>query len=422
MPGEISSRNGHAGLFRPAALRAAGFRLFGDVCIALPPAATLCAAVGATLISLLAAAMWFVEVPVRIVATGMLMPPGGPLNVVAPDTGQVGALYVQEGQRVHVDDVLLEVAAHGPETNTGRNAKAELQSLREEYQLLDEVIGQQRAVFDERRTRLVDELKLAQSRVAYRERQVADHEAKLAVIAARLSRLRELSAAGHVSRDSVDVESLGLADARSAAMSAKAAMIESQSQLRNLQSRETEMDLEFDLVVAEYLLRQKQLLRQISKREILAVHDVIAPRDGTVAQISVTSGSSVSKGQVVAKLLETDASPHAWMYVSSARARQMRVGETVELQMDAWPASQFGTLEARVESVSGFVLRPADVPAPIPITEPVYEIRASLGDKNAIGIKPNPGAAFTAQIISRRYRLYQWLTRHLYNATSSTNA
>lgn len=366
--------------------------------------------------------MWFVEVPVRIVATGMLMPPGGPLNVVAPDTGQVGALYVQEGQRVHVDDVLLEVAAHGPETNTGRNAKAELQSLREEYQLLDVVIGQQRAVFDERRTRLVDELKLAQSRVAYRERQVADHEAKLAVIAARLSRLRELSAAGHVSRDSVDVESLGLADARSAAMSAKAAMIESQSQLRNLQSRETEMDLEFDLVVAEYLLRQKQLLRQISKREILAVHDVIAPRDGTVAQISVTSGSSVSKGQVVAKLLETDASPHAWMYVSSARARQMRVGETVELQMDAWPASQYGTLEARVESVSGFVLRPADVPAPIPITEPVYEIRASLGDKNAIGIKPNPGAAFTAQIISRRYRLYQWLTRHLYNATSSTNA
>ena len=417
-----SIRDPKPGLFRQAAVKSAGFRLFGDTFVALPPSATVSASVGVLTIMLLASALWIVEVPFRINAIGMLMPPGGFLDVVAPEAGQVTIIYAREDQSVQAGQVLLELVAHGKDTSGGLYSKAELQSMRDEYKLLDEILERRRAVFVERRARLFEEIQVAQKSIKFGERRVANIAEKIALLEARQARLQHLSTAGHIARDTIDREGLALIEVRASATEAEAALSAARSNLVRLKSRDGETRREIELAVAEHEVRREQLVREIKRREYLAAYSVIAPRDGAVARILVKSGMTVGKGQVLAKIFAGVAFPEAWIYVSSAKARGIVEGELVELQLDAWPAARFGTLTATVDSVSSFVLSPAEVPVPISINGPVFEIRASISHPKLAGQRPGPGTTFKAQIISRRYRLYQWLTRHLRLSASPDHA
>ncbi|MDH3439687.1 MAG: HlyD family secretion protein [Gammaproteobacteria bacterium] len=422
MRGDRPIRDPKPGLFRHAAVKSAGFRLFGDTGVTLPPSATISASVGILTIMLLASALWIVEVPSRINATGMLMPPDGFLDVVAPEAGQVTIIHAREDQSVRAGQVLFELVAHGKDTNGGLQSRAELQSLRDEYNLLNEILERRRAVFAERRARLSEEIQVTHKSIEFGELRVSNIAEKIAVLEARHARLKRLATAGHIARDTFDRDGLALIEVRASATEAEAALSAARSNLARLKSRDGETRREIELAVAEHEVRREQLVREIKRRESLAAYDVIAPRDGAIARILVKSGMTVKKGQVVAKIFADVSIPEAWIYVSSANARGLDEGETVELQLDAWPAAQFGALTATVNSVSSFVLSPAEVPVPISITGPVFEIRASIARQNLIEQLPGPGTTFKAQIVGRRYRLYQWLTRHLRLTTRPDHA
>ena len=417
-----SNDDNGSGLFRSAAIRSAGFQLFGDACIAMPPSATVSALLGILSTLLLLSALWIVEVPSRVVATGMLMPPEGLLDVVAPEAGQVVSLDVQENQRVRAGDRLLDVAPHGESGNGRRNATSELQSLREELELLDEVLERRRDLLRAQRVRLDGELRAAHEQFDLNEQRVGNAKERVGVLEARLSRLKELSTAGHVAKDALDREYLSIADARSMANAAITELSVSQASLQALISRSQDVGREIGLINAEHALRKEQLARQIRKRELLSSHDVTAPRTGTVARLNVKSGESVQKGQIVAKLFSSNERPQAWIYVPSASARRFDIGEEVELELNAWPAAKFGTLSATIVSVSNFVLKPNEVAAPVPVSGPVFEIRASIPAAELAGIDPGPGTTFRAQIVNQRYRLYQWLTRSILKSASSDHA
>lgn len=408
-----SNRAEPAGLFRHAAVKAAGLRLFGDVCIAMPPAATVSAVVGAAVTLALVFVLWAVEVPTRINATGMLMPPSGLLDVVAPEAGQVEVVHTGEQRLVRKGERLLELVAHGRDTSGRRASMAELQSLRDEYELLDEIFERRRAVFLERRNRLARENRSAQQQMYFAERRVAESAEKVAVLEGRLEKLRSLSAAGHVARDAIDREALTLLDVEAAATDANAALSAARLDVERIASRDVETRREFELASVEHDLRRQQLLRAIRLREDSVAHTIVAPRDGRIVRVLARPGMQVRKNQPLAKVIVDQDRPEAWIYVASGNARHIEAGESVELQFDAWPAAQFGTLTATVDSVSAFALGPAEIPVPLPVGGPVFEIRASIASQLFAGQALSTGTTFKAQIVTHRYRLYQWLTKHL---------
>lgn len=413
MHSDRSNRDPQPGLFRQAAVKSAGFSLFGGTCVALPPSAPLAASVGVLAIMLLVSAFWIIEVPSRINASGMLMPPGGFLDIVAPETGQVAGIYAGEGEPIRTGQVLIKLVAHSKDTSGGRQARAELQSLKDEYGLLDEILERRHAIYLERRARLSEEMQLAQETIGFGEQRVLNITEKTAVLEARLARLKRLSESGHVARDSIDKEGLALIEVYASATESEAALSSARAGLARLKSRDSETRRELELAVVEHKVRKEQLVREIQRREYLAAYDVIAPRNGSIGRILVKPGMTVRKGQTLAKAFTAAALPEAWLYVSSGNARDIVKGETVELQLDAWPAARFGTLTATIDSISSFVLSPAEIPVPISVNGPVFEIKASISGQKAVGHLPGPGSTFKAQIVSRRYRLYQWLTRNL---------
>jgi hypothetical protein len=87
----------------------------------------------------------------------------------------------------------------------------------------------------------------------------------------------------------------------------------------------------------------------------------------------------------------------------------------VEISLDAYPRQVFGTHTAIVSSVSGIALLPKDIRAPLLLAGPVFEVKADLEqhEVSAEGARwpLSPGTSFSADIIQRRFRLYEWLFR-----------
>ncbi len=93
----------------------------------------------------------------------------------------------------------------------------------------------------------------------------------------------------------------------------------------------------------------------------------------------------------------------------------------MQLRLHAYPYQLFGTSTAVVTSVSRVAIVPGEVSVPLALTGPVFEVRAKLTDTNIEAFNAIwplvPGISFQADVVQRRYRLYEWVLRVI--ATSS---
>jgi len=406
-------------LFRRSASSTAGYRLFGRADAVMPPSALAALAVSVISLFALVATAIIVEVPQRAKAVGILMPPGGFLDVVAAEAGQVSGIYVEDGQPVSAGQLLLEISATGTNVLGESQTVAQLRSLRAELGFLRQVRDQQRQISSDRVASVQVELGATRRRVQLAGQQRAAQREELAVLETRFRRLQELAGEGHIARDAIDLEFASLLRARSASSELEQQLVGLRMDLGRLEHLHAEARRTTALRESEFELRAEKLRREIELGAYLAEQGIRSAMDGIVARVLVRPGAVVQQGQVLARLHKQDEVLEAWLYLSSGTARLLRVGQPVELQLDAWPQSVFGSRTAIVSSVSGIALTPTELAVPLTLSGPVFEVRATLQDSvmTAYGAEwpIAPGTSFRAEVIQRRLMLYQWLLRALYH-------
>lgn len=413
-------------LFRQPAMQAASQRLFGTVVVAMPPSAMAAVALGLVAAVSLAGAAVFVEVPQRAQAVGVLMPPEGFLDVVAAESGQVGTVLVSDGERVAAGQLLLRVTQSGANTKGEPRSAAQLDSLRTELELLEQIAARHERLAAERLAGLQEEMAAAHLRLRLGRQQQAARSGEVSIVKERFARLSQLARDGHISGDALDRERLSLAAAVADGAELEQRLVALEAEPQRLLRRAEEIRQEAALQSAEHELRAEQLRRNLEQGAYLAAQGIRAPVDGVVARVLVSAGAAVSRGQVLAKVVQADGQLEAWLYLSSSRARLLRRGQRVELQLDAWPSTVFGTRSATVSAVSAIALAPSEVPVPLNLAGPVFEIRAAL-DRQPIRAYDSewpvaPGTTFRAQILQRELRLYQWLAKKVSGESKDGNA
>lgn len=408
-----------APLFRRSAVDAARYSLFGRPCIAVPPATPFIAAAGVLALALSGFALWAIEIPVRVSAVGMLMPPGGFLAIVASAPGSVSAVHVTEGDPVGADDLLFETEPSRTGATRVTLSSKELDSLKLELQMLNVVSSRRRDAHMARLETFAREKEAAVERLEQFARRQAAAAEEIAVLRDRLARIRSLSVDGHLPRDAEDQEQLALIRARSAAAAIDAERDALHAEITRLDGHREGTLRDMALADAEDAVKREALNRQIDRQTHLVTRRVRAPASGTVARMFVRLGASVRTDQVLAKIIAEHKHPEAWLYVAAAGVRRIDIGEVIELQLDAWPAAEFGTRRARVVSVSKVPLAPSELPAPLMVAGPVFEVRAEIQEHRPGAPELLTGATIKAQIINRRLRLYRWLTRKLATGKSA---
>ena len=404
-------------LFRSRCVSASRRRLLGQVCIVTPPTTTATLLIALLSLTLLAAATYIVEVPQRTRAIGVLMPAGGLLRVIATDTGRITELAVSEGMTVTEGQLLLRITSDRNAPDSSAVSESQISSLKAELDLIDRAHGRQQEMKSVRAEALEKQVALIHIRLGKAATEVNLQSRHVQLLEQRLERLNVLAAQGGLAKDDIAQERSGIlrAKANSAGLEGDVLRIRQESKRQELERNELFNAMELDRL--HHAMERERLLRQIGRAQIESGRVVLAPATGVVARLNARVGSTSRAGQTLMTLYKVESELEAWLYLPSGKAGQLKAGQKVQLRLDAYPHEMFGTISAVVSDVSTIALLASELTVPLPITGPVFEVRASIADDSidALGSSwpLSPGTSFQADVVRQRFRLYQWLLRSI---------
>jgi len=413
---DVTNQQRGNALFRSTAVRAAGNRLFGSVSVITPPSSIATLLLGLSALLVLGFVAWYVEVPQRARAAGVLMPPGGFLDVVADAPGRIAAINVAEGQIIRAGDTVLTVT-----TDQKSLVLLQLQSLRQEIALLNAANAHQETLESSHAQALTEHLDALGRQLDAARTEYELQRQQVALLERRLQRRQGLVNAGNVSSEALDREQSLLLRARAGGAGLARRIIEIEQQAAGMQRNRTEAIAKSGRRQVLHELEQQRVQRQVEEHEYLIDREIRAPESGTVARVIARQGATVRAGDPLVRIYHPGQGLEAWLYLESSRAAFLRPGQSVQLQLDAYPYQLFGTSSATITSVSTIAIVPRELTVPLLLDGPVFEVRAALDQEHVDAFdaiwRLAPGTSFQADLIQRRYRLYEWLLRAAVNGS-----
>ena len=407
-----------------------------------------------TLCSLFAIAIvwsFFGRVDVVAVATGKTLPTSNVKLIQPFEIGAVRTIYVRNGQHVKKGQLLVELdptvaGAEAAQASRGL-LSARIAEARNDA-LLAHLAGRP-AVFHAPEGTPPEvaqtQAQLIRSAVAEFEAQRAalqqgraEHSAELAATQAEIAKLRQtlplvdqqlearrgLAAKGHFSKltlleyEQLRVEHLRNIDVQeSNAAKASAAVANIDAQLRQLREEfGRKAATELSQAEDESGVRSEELRK--SERRAL-YQQIRSPVDGTVQQLAIhTVGGVVQPAQPLMVIVPDGSEVEVEAQVLNKDIGFVREGQTVRVKLEAFPFTDYGLIEGRVETISRDAVQqeaeanPAD-PAKSKPAGLVYNARIRLsrnwiavaGARQPIGA----GLAVQAEIKTGQRRIIQYL-------------
>lgn len=335
------------------------------------------------------------------------------VGIVKP--GVVSRLFAQEGQVVAKGDPLLRVDVDvdtSPDAGSGV-AAASVRALDAESNLRQKQSGDIRGSYLNAGWQLDAQIADHGAQAATLAGQVAIQEKLLASSRDLFQRAQAVSERGFLSvvelerRRQVMLQGeQQLANLRQQAATARAAQTRAQLQKAALDSQ---LSRELAEVQSSVSRLERERAQMSGAREFV----VTAPVSGTVTALQLSEGQAAIPGISAMAVVPRDAAIEAQLFAPSRSVGQLRVGQQVNLLVDAFPYQRFGNVKARVTSIAATMIDPRQVDAPFKIEEPVFKVRVRL-EESAEGLRRRnvvlqPGMTLMANIVLERRSFMQWL-------------
>lgn len=405
-------------LFRREAVHHATRRLNGTVILATPLSIRSLGIFLATIIFAAAAFAANATYARKATVVGYLVPDQGMIRATSQSSGTLQSLMVREGDvvksgaHIAVLGLSAETAAGnvGEVVSKGLLSEAAASRLKAQSRLAQ--LEVERDQSNARLTKAEAELKQVATQVSLQEQ-------RLELAKAELERGQAIAAKGFMARREVDVR-------RSAALTAEQELAGQRRQqaaierdIGDIKARLASIPLEIDAARAEAQTAEATLVQRRVESEARRLQFVTAPVSGRIAALPVTTGQTIAAGGTVAVIIPEGGKLEAELLAPSRSIGFVQPGQDVALSLEAFPYQRFGTVPAKVRTVSSTVIGPSEVGMQgLNVQEPVFRIRVSLSREamEAYGqiVPMQPGMLVSAEIVFDRRSLLRWLFDPIY--------
>ena len=406
-----------ASLFRKSSLVERHRRFLGEVVLA-GPASTFCAVAlaGGCLTGLLAIA-FVLKMPSRLNAPGVLLPVGGLTSVQAEQSGVIEKVLVESGATVAAGSPLMTILLDRTLADGAGSYARRAESTARQRQLLSDRRRQERLAFERRleSMRLAEEaLRSTLGSLAGRARN-ARRQAELAASDHR--RLKALAETGDVALRDVEPAELRLLQAQATLSQLLAETSETRTSTERIaRDMETER-ASFEALDLSLAIESERLADRAVELDSLAQQSIVAPMNGTLADVLASPGNTVTAGTILATLHRPDSVMEARLYLSSEVAGRVEQGQEAILKLPTFPSRQFGVLRGRLVEMTATPRNPREVRLVPNLLTPVYEARVELEkqDMEAMGRRwpLRAGLSVEGTIIETRRTLISWVLEPL---------
>lgn len=402
-------------LFRKEVLEHRAERLHGDVHLAVPVSWQV---IGFTLLAALAAAILFLATAsyARIESvTGAIVLDRGVAPIVPSRPGVITAIHVREGQRVDAGAPLADVRAEedlaGGDTMPERVRAALLEQderLSAQTQAVLAAAAAERARLAEQMAGAAQELVSLDAQIAAQKQLVGQSENEVREVA-------QVVARGFISRRDRDARESQLLLRRQQLAQLQQTRAARAADLAQARRAVAQTEASSQAQAAGVQSSRAGLAQQLAESEAARGYTLTSPVAGLVTALTARPGQPANGEQPLMVLMPTGAKPYAELSVPTAAAGFLAPGQEVRLAVDAFSYERFGTVPARIVSISSVAV-PRAGPNGMPV--PVYIVAVELGQNHvqAFG-RPQPmlpGMTLTARIVTDRRSLLQWLFEPLF--------
>ncbi|HEU4621595.1 MAG TPA: HlyD family efflux transporter periplasmic adaptor subunit [Burkholderiaceae bacterium] len=410
---ESPSRDPIRALFRQEAIDAQRDKLFGEVSLVRPVPLWVFTCLALTCAIGLIVFLVRGEYARRERVDGFLELNTGAAKLQVPEAGTIAELYVKEGAEVAMGSPIARITFDRSTTSgstaselVAREMNTRMTVLtreQEQARLLGAQQSEQlRKRMDDLRKELVQfdrEIKLQQQRVQSAQELFDRYK--------RLAHDRFVSdLVAQQRRDDVIDQQVKLESLRR-----QRSVIE--RDLRAAQAEEptilTKARAQVDSLQRELSTVQQGLVEREAQRETI----IRAPMPGTVTNIALSQGQSVSADTAVATVVPTGSALHAELLVPTRAIGFIQPGQVVVLRYEAFPFQRFGQHRGKVMSVGRTVWSAGERVGPIVAREPVYRVDVELDQQiivsNNQSFPLRVGMLVNADILLERRRVIEWL-------------
>jgi multidrug resistance efflux pump len=383
-------------LFRLEAMRAReDFGTAPGPVVVSPPWARSTLWLGALFCVTVAFLSFFLRVEQTGMARGVLRVTGGSQAIVTSATGTALEVHAHTGDKVAKGDVLLTIDSAPTKALL---AEAEAAVALAEQQLA-RFANQRSVIYRSRRAALQERARL----LALRARNQADAVSRAR---AKLRALERMQGAGVASA----LDTAAASDELGAAEREHTKILEDASNV-GLQIATLDSDLD-----GETTQLQSSLQRAKDRRDalVLAARDTVvrAPADGVLETVLVRAGDTVAAGSAVARLVPSNAPIQLVAFLPERDRAFAQAGMPARVELDQFPAVEFGYLQARVSRLGGDLATVAETREALgeqaPTKDALYRVELTLDAQQAstrLQGLVRPGSLVTVRLPLRKRRV-----------------
>ena len=406
----------NAPLFRPEVVQARRQDWLGRISLAQPMPVWVGAVFALLAAGAVACLLLFGEYAHRSRVGGQLVPDLGVSTVVAPTSGMVGRMTVEEGASVARDQALVRidlprVAASGADAHTGigrgldeRDSSSVQLAQAQLAQLAVQEQGQRR------------QLAMLRTELGQVRAGIATRDAQVRLGRETADRYREVAASGYVSVVQVRQQEQAMLEMLNARQVLERQATALAREIAGLEQALAGLPAQREAIEATARREHALLAQERYRHEADGGVLVKAPLAGLVAHRFVEPGQAVQAGQPLLSLLPEGARLQAQLQVPSRAIGFIRPGDRVRLRYQAYPFQKFGHQGGRVARISRSAVPPV---AGAPSSEPHYRILVALDRQEVLAYgRPEPlrpGMLLEADILGERRKLHEWLLEPLYS-------
>lgn len=406
----------NAPLFRPEVVQARRQDWLGRISLAQPMPIWVGAMFALLAAGAVACLLLFGEYAHRSRVGGQLVPDLGVSTVVAPTSGMVGRMTVEEGASVARDQALVRidlprVAASGADAHTGigrgldeRDSSSVQLAQAQLAQLAVQEQGQRR------------QLAMLRTELGQVRAGIATRDAQVRLGRETADRYREVAASGYVSVVQVRQQEQAMLEMLNARQVLERQATALAREIAGLEQALAGLPAQREAIEATARREHALLAQERYRHEADGGVLVKAPLAGLVAHRFVEPGQAVQAGQPLLSLLPEGARLQAQLQVPSRAIGFIRPGDRVRLRYQAYPFQKFGHQGGRVARISRSAVSPV---AGAPSSEPHYRILVALDRQEVLAYgRPEPlrpGMLLEADILGERRKLHEWLLEPLYS-------
>jgi membrane fusion protein len=320
--------------------------------------------------------------------------------------------------------VLYSVSSEQQSATEGRTQAALIEQARQRKSSLLQEIGKTRQLQRDERDTLQAKLASQRAELARLDDRLASQRKRTSIAANGVARYRRLLKQDYISTDQFQQRQADLLDQESKLMemqrdraNAAQAVTETADALQSLSLKQQNQISQIERNVIDV---DQRLIESEAKRELV----VTAPETGVATAVIAEPGQMIDATHPVASIVPDGAHWQAHLFVPSAAAGFVHVGDAVLVRYQAYPYQKFGQYRARVTSIARTALSAAELSAsgaPTVHDGAFYRVIVALEAQHVTAYgRPQPlqaGMALQADILQERRHLYEWVLEPLYSLT-----